>query len=165
MKPKKTWNHETHDPTNPMKPQNSWNHETFETKFETYETMKTTKPLKPWNPWNHETYEPTKPLKPQTPWNHETDETSGLWSKLCESTRELENLSRNNLFKLNTEKAKSMFVPGTRLRTKIGGTSVNQMRIFTSKEEELENTTTHKLLGGFIGRDLDQLWWTYWTTI
>ena len=35
-----------------------------------------------------------------------------------------------------------MFVTGTRLRTKIGGTSVNEMRIFTSKGEELDNTTS-----------------------
>ena len=36
-----------------------------------------------------------------------------------------------------------MFITGTRLRTKIGGTSVNEMRIFTSKGEELDNTTSH----------------------
>ena len=35
-----------------------------------------------------------------------------------------------------------MFVTGTRLRTKIGGTSVNEMRIFTSKGEELDNNTS-----------------------
>ena len=69
-------------------------------------------------------------------------DTSGLCSKLCDSTRELENWSRNNRFKLNTEKTKAMFVTGTRLRTKIGGTSVNEMRIFTSKGEELDNTTS-----------------------
>ena len=39
-------------------------------------------------------------------------DTSGLCSKLCESTRELENWSRNNRFKLNTKKTKSMFVTG-----------------------------------------------------
>ena len=53
-------------------------------------------------------------------------DTSGLCSKLCESANELENWSRNNRFKLNTEKTKSMFVTGTRLRTKIGGTSVSE---------------------------------------
>ena len=47
-----------------------------------------------------------------------------------------------------------MFVPGIKLRTKIGGTSVNQMRIFTSKEEELDNNTSRKLLGDFVGRNL-----------
>ena len=36
-----------------------------------------------------------------------------------------------------------MFVTGTRLRTKIGGTSVNEMRISTSKGEELDNTTSY----------------------
>ena len=35
-----------------------------------------------------------------------------------------------------------MFVTGTRLRTKIDGTSVDEMRIFTSKGEELDNTTS-----------------------
>ena len=70
-------------------------------------------------------------------------DTSGLCSKLCESTRELVNWSRNNRFNLNTEKTKSMFVTGTRLRTKIDGTSVDEMRIFTSKGEELDNTTSY----------------------
>ena len=154
-----------------MIPQILWNHKAFETKFETYETMKPwrprnlwnhetheayepTKPLKPQNSWNHETHESTKPMKPQNPWNHETDGTSGLCSKLCECTRELENWSRNNRFKLNTEKAKSIFITGTRLRTKIGGTSVNEMRIFTSKGEELDNTTSHKFLRVYVDRDL-----------
>ena len=36
-----------------------------------------------------------------------------------------------------------MFVTGTRLRTKIDGTSVDEMRIFTSKGEELDNTTSY----------------------
>ena len=81
-------------------------------------------------------------------------DTSGLCSKLCDSTRELENWSRNNRFKLNTEKAKSMFITATRLRTKIGGTSVNEMRIFTSKGEELDNTRSHKLLGVYVDQDL-----------
>lgn len=81
-------------------------------------------------------------------------DTSGLCSKLCESTRELENWSRNNRFKLNTKKTKSMFVTGSRLRTKIGGTSVDEMRIFTSKGEELDNTTSHKLLGVYVDQDL-----------
>ena len=57
--------------------------------------------------------------------------TSGLCSKLCESTRELENWSGNNRFKLNTKKTKAMFVTGSRLRTKIGDTCVDEMRIFT----------------------------------
>ena len=70
-------------------------------------------------------------------------DTSGLCSKLCESTRELVNWSRNNRFNLNTEKTKSMFVTGTRLRTKIDGTRVDEMRIFTSKGEELDNTTSY----------------------
>ena len=47
-----------------------------------------------------------------------------------------------------------MFITGTRLRTKIGGTSVNEMRIFTSKGEELDNTTSHKLLGVYVDQDL-----------
>ena len=47
-----------------------------------------------------------------------------------------------------------MFVTGTRLRTKIGGTSVNEMRIFTSKGEELYNTASHKLLGVYVDQDL-----------
>ena len=51
-------------------------------------------------------------------------------------------------------KTKSMFVTGSRLRTKIGGTSVNEMRIFTSKEEELDNTASHKLLGVYVDQDL-----------
>ena len=81
-------------------------------------------------------------------------DTSGLCSKLCESTRELENWSRNNRFKLNIENTKSMSVTGTRLRTRIGGTSVNEMRIFTSKGEELDNTTSHKLRGVYVDQDL-----------
>ena len=51
-------------------------------------------------------------------------------------------------------KTKSMFVTGSRLRTKIGGTSVNEMRIFTSKGEELDNTASHKLLGVCVDQDL-----------
>ena len=47
-----------------------------------------------------------------------------------------------------------MFITATRLRTKIGGTSVNEMRIFTSKGEELDNTTSHKLLGVYVDQDL-----------
>jgi len=47
-----------------------------------------------------------------------------------------------------------MFVTGTRLRTKIGGTSVNEMRIFTSKGEELDNIASHKLLGVYVDQDL-----------
>ena len=47
-----------------------------------------------------------------------------------------------------------MFVTGTKLGTKIGGTSVNEMRIFTSKGEELDNTTSHKLLGVYVDQDL-----------
>ena len=47
-----------------------------------------------------------------------------------------------------------MFITATRLRTKIGGTSVNEMRIFTSKGEELDNTTSHKFLGVYVDRDL-----------
>ena len=81
-------------------------------------------------------------------------DTSGLCSKLCESTCELENWSRNKRCKLNTKKTKSMFVTRTRLRIKIGGTSVNEMRIFTSKGEELDNTTSHKLLGVYVDQDL-----------
>jgi len=37
-------------------------------------------------------------------------DTSGLCSKLCEGTCELENWSRNNRFKLNTERTKSMLL-------------------------------------------------------
>ena len=47
-----------------------------------------------------------------------------------------------------------MFITATRLRTKIGGTSVNEMRIFTSKGEELDNTRSHKLLGVYVDQDL-----------
>ena len=47
-----------------------------------------------------------------------------------------------------------MFITGTRLRTKIGGTTVNEMRIFTIKGEELDNTTSHKLLGVYVDQDL-----------
>ena len=79
--------------------------------------------------------------------------TSEICSKLCDSIRELENWSRNNRFMLNTKKTKSMFVTGSRLRTKIGDTSVDEMRIFTSKGEELDNTTSHKLLGVYIDQD------------
>ena len=93
-------------------------------------------------------------MKLQNPWNHETDGTSELCSKLCEYTRELENWSRNNRFKLNTERAKSMFITGTTLRTKISGTSINELRIFTGKGEELDNTTSHKLLGVYVDQDL-----------
>ena len=60
-------------------------------------------------------------------------DTSGLCSRRCERTRELEDWSRNNRFKLNTEKTKSMFVTGTRLRTKIGGTSVDEMRVYQQR--------------------------------
>ena len=80
--------------------------------------------------------------------------TSGICSKLCESIRELETWSRNNRFKLNTKKTKSLFVTGSRLRTKIGDTSVDEMRIFTSRGEELDNTTSHKLLGVYVDQDL-----------
>ena len=156
-KPRNLWSPKSYETTKPLKPsskhmkpwrpRNLWNHET-------HEAYEPTKPLKPQNSWNHETHESTKPMKPQNPWNHETDGTSGLCSKLCECTRELENWSRNNRFKLNTEKAKSIFITGTRLRTKIGGTSVNEMRIFTSKGEELDNTTSHKFLGVYVDRDL-----------
>ena len=47
-----------------------------------------------------------------------------------------------------------MFITATRLRTKIGGISVNEMRIFTSKGEELDNTRSHKLLGVYVDQDL-----------
>ena len=47
-----------------------------------------------------------------------------------------------------------LFVTGTKLRTKIGGTSVDEMRIFTSKGEELDNTTSQKLLGVYVDQDL-----------
>ena len=76
--------------------------------------------------------------------------TSGICSKLCEGIRELENWSRNDRFKLNTKKTKSLFATGSRLRTKIGDTSVDEMRIFSSKGEELDNTTSHKLLGVYV---------------
>ena len=46
-------------------------------------------------------------------------DTFGLRSSLCQSTLELEEWSQNNRFKLNTDKTKSMFVTGTRLRAKI----------------------------------------------
>lgn len=47
-----------------------------------------------------------------------------------------------------------MFVTGSRLRTKIGDTCVDEMRIFTSKGEELDNTASHKLLGVYVDQDL-----------
>ena len=50
-----------------------------------------------------------------------------------------------------------MFVTGSRLRTKIGDfrdTCVDEMRILTSKWEELDNTTSHKLLGVYVDQDL-----------
>ena len=47
-----------------------------------------------------------------------------------------------------------MFVTGSRLRTKIGDACVDEMRIFTSKGEELDNTTSHKLLGVYVDQDL-----------
>ena len=47
-----------------------------------------------------------------------------------------------------------MFVTGSRLRTKIGDTCVDDMRICTSKGEELDNTTSHKLLGVYVDQDL-----------
>lgn len=53
--------------------------------------------------------------------------TSGLCSKLYESTLELENWPRNNRFNLNTKKKKSMFSTGSRRRTNIGDTSVDEM--------------------------------------
>ena len=78
--------------------------------------------------------------------------TSRLCSKLCQSTLELEEWSRSNRFKLNTDKTKSMFVTGTRLRAKID--SLDQMEIRTSKGNILETTTSHKLLGVYIDSDL-----------
>ena len=79
-------------------------------------------------------------------------DTFGLCSRLCQSTLELEEWSRNNQFKLNTDKTKSMFVTGTRLRAKID--SLDQMEIGTSKGDILETTTIHKLLGVYIDLDL-----------
>jgi len=79
-------------------------------------------------------------------------DTFGLFSRLCQSTLELEQWSRNNLFKLNTAKTKSMFVTGTRLRAKTD--SLDQMEIRTSKGDILETTTSHKLLGVYIDSDL-----------
>ena len=72
-------------------------------------------------------------------------DTSGLCSKLCESTRDLENWSRNNRFKLDTEKTKSMFVTGTKQRTKIGGTSVNEsyLESMMIKTSALMNKLNH----------------------
>ncbi|KAL9989454.1 hypothetical protein ACROYT_G004004 [Oculina patagonica] len=81
-------------------------------------------------------------------------DTSGLCSRLCESTRELEDWTRNNRFKLNIEKTKSMFVTGSRLRTKIGSTGVDEMKVCTSSGEALDNTTSHKLLGVHVDQDL-----------
>ncbi|XP_078363859.1 uncharacterized protein LOC144648098 [Oculina patagonica] len=81
-------------------------------------------------------------------------DTSGLCSRLCESTRELEDWTRNNRFKLNIEKTKCMFVTGSRLRTKIGSTGVDEMKVCTSSGEALDNTTSHKLLGVHVDQDL-----------
>ena len=47
-----------------------------------------------------------------------------------------------------------MFVTGSRLRTKIGDTCVDELRIFTTKGEELDNTTSHKLLGVSVDQEL-----------
>ena len=79
-------------------------------------------------------------------------DTFGLRSSLCQSTLELEEWSQNNRFKLNTDKTKSMFVTGTRLRARID--SLDQMEIRTSKGDILETTTSHKLLGLYIDSDL-----------
>ena len=79
-------------------------------------------------------------------------DTFGLCSRLCQITLELEEWSRNKWFKLNIDKTKSMFVTGTRLRAKID--SLDQMEIRTSKEDILETTTSHKLLGVYIDSDL-----------
>ena len=51
-------------------------------------------------------------------------------------------------FKPNTNKTKSIFITGTRLRAKID--SLDQMEIRTSKGDILETTTSHKLLGVYI---------------
>ena len=82
-------------------------------------------------------------------------DTSRLCSKLCQSTLELEEWSRSNRFKLNTDKTKSMFVTGTRMRAKID--SLDQIEIRTSKGDILETTTSHKLLGVYIDSDLSFL--------
>ena len=58
----------------------------------------------------------------------------------------------NNRFKLNTDKTKSTFVTGARLRAKID--SFDQMEVQTSKGDVLETTTSHKLLGVYIDLDL-----------
>jgi len=80
-------------------------------------------------------------------------DTFGLCSRLCQSTFELEEWLRNNLFKLNPpDKTKSTFVTGTRLRAKID--SLNQMEIRNSKGDILETTTSHKLLGVYIDLDV-----------
>ena len=47
-----------------------------------------------------------------------------------------------------------MFITGTTLRTNISGTSINELRIFTGKGEELDNTKSHKLLGVYFDQDL-----------
>ena len=76
----------------------------------------------------------------------------GLCSRLSQSTLELEEWSRNNRFKLNTDKTKCMFVTGTKLRAKKD--SFDQMDIRTSKGDVLETTTSHKLLGAYLDSDL-----------
>ena len=78
--------------------------------------------------------------------------TPGLCSRLCQRNLELEEWTCNNRFKLNTDKTKSMFVTGTRLRAKID--SRDQMEVHSSKGDVLETTTSHKLLGVFIDQDL-----------
>ena len=47
-----------------------------------------------------------------------------------------------------------MFVTGSGLFTQIGGTGVNAMKIFTGNGDELNNTTSHKLLRVSFDQDL-----------
>ncbi len=88
-------------------------------------------------------------------------DTSGLCSRLCQSTLELEEWTSNGRFKLNTDQTKSMLVTGTRLRAKIE--HCDQMDIRSSKGA-LETTTRHKLLEYILTRTfLFCSWRACWT--
>ena len=78
---------------------------------------------------------------------------TGLCAKLCESTRALESWTKNNRFKLNTGKTKSMVVSGNRLSPKTDDMDT-EMEIRTKEGVVLERTTSHKLLGVHIDQDL-----------
>ncbi|KAL9985896.1 hypothetical protein ACROYT_G008349 [Oculina patagonica] len=78
---------------------------------------------------------------------------TGFCAKLCESTQALETWTKNNRFKLNTGKTKSMVVSGSRLSPTTGDMGT-EMEIRTKEGVVLEQTTSHKLLGVHIDQDL-----------